>query len=74
MEIQGRMEATIACLDMILRALEKFNTKENYISILCPTYQTQKLGIDRVAKDRNSKVTTSKETFGEYKLFKVEGN
>lgn len=72
-EVQGRLEATLTCLDMMMRVNEKFSGKQQHCIILCPTYQTAKLGVDRIGEMAKCDVSLG-EIHGEYKLINVQGH
>ena len=72
-EVLGRLEATLTCLDMMLRVNEKFSNRQRHCTILCPTYQAAKLGVDRIADMTKGKLHLG-ETKGGYRLVNIEGH
>ncbi len=73
-EIQGRLEATLSCLELMLRVVEKFQHKQEYVVLLCPAYLASRLNVERISNMSKVDVSISAESYGDYKTVKIEGH
>ncbi len=76
-EIQGRLEATLTCLEMILRVNEKFSKKRRAITLLCQTHLVGKIEDDLARISSSAALGKAPvymgETRGDYRLIHIEG-
>jgi len=66
-EVCGRLEATLSCLELMLLVNEKFGNKQSCICLLCPIEHVHRVDLERVRKCCPSQVP--KITLSSQKIF-----
>jgi len=72
-EIVGRLEAGLTCIELLIRAVEKFSKKQDHITILAPQHSVSRLGIDQIMEQSKAKITQGEQR-GDYRLLHIESH
>lgn len=72
-EIVGRLEAALTCIELIIRAVEKFSKKQTHVTILAPQHSVSRLGIEQIMEQAKANITVGEQR-GDYRLVHIEAH
>eukprot|EP00397_Hematodinium_sp_SG-2012_P022699 GEMP01023537.1.p1 GENE.GEMP01023537.1~~GEMP01023537.1.p1 ORF type:complete len:517 (+),score=130.67 GEMP01023537.1:213-1763(+) len=72
-EIVGRLEASLTCIELLIRAVDKFSKKQEGVVMLTPLHFVSRMNLEQVAETSKGKVTLGEQR-GDYRLIHIAGH